>query len=479
MTRSRLNQLLTLSHEAPVSDAFFRYYWLHAPESHPYDVKKIPCFDPLFCRNGLEAIESLDQLYWGLYRFYVDALLFFGNVRTAFQRLRFWSPEFLDGFYQSHGFNSVAMQERGEPVGPSFIEKGDRYLISEMACKSLEASNFIDSELAQTLIALYRQRSDDAITIAQLLEGDSSLDLTINGQDDLLRNLDSVRDAAIQLYLEHQDSQVTAGQLLRGAQRRGGIEEKQQRLYLSADDFLDDPINDESDLLGKIERVHGAYASARTIALNNTKTYLSMVNDLDVYVATSMRERSDFLVMADFCERVFSHEMLCKYGLRYFDPTLSAAAHHEDKGLIECLMVRRAKVLVLHAGSRDSYGKDAEAAMALSLGKPVIIHADEEFRSQFFKEVHPLSRLINFQTGVAIGAMVATSPEEVVKLLRRIFENDLEFELQQAHENYLVLKEKITDSVVRLQTSDDLIRETFWNNYHNDVRDNGLPWRNE
>jgi hypothetical protein len=61
----------------------------------------------------------------------------------------------------------------------------------------------------------------------------------------------------------------------------------------------------------------------------------------------------------------------CGRYLRYFDPTLSAAGGHEDKGLIECLMVKCAKLLVSCAGDKESYGKDAEAAMALSLGKPV------------------------------------------------------------------------------------------------------------
>ena len=470
LSRSRLNQLLTLSHEAPMTDAFFRYYWQKVPKRHPYDVKKIPCFAADFCNQDAEAVVSLNQLYWGLYRFYVDALLFFGNVRTAFQRLRLWSDEDLEKFFAGHSFKTSEMRERGVPIGPDFIEKTDRYLISEMACKSLEGGTFADSELAKTLIELYRQRSVEVITVSQLLEGDSSLNLTIHDEADLLRKIDLIRQSAEKLYQQHRNNQVTAGQLLRGAVRRGSIREQQQRLYLSSEDFLDDPIADEDDLLNKIERVHQAFQNAREIAIKNTETYLSMVSDLDVYVATSMRERSDFLHMANLCDRVFSDTSLKQFNVRYFDPTLSAAAHHEDKGLIECLMVKRAKALVLHAGTRDSYGKDAEAAMALSLGKPVIIHADEEYRSSFFRDVHPLSRLINFETGVAIGAMVATSPEEVVALLKRIFENDLEFELQHAHPNYLVLKEKVTRSVVRLQTSDNLIRETFWNHYHSDVR---------
>ena len=223
LTRSRFNQLLTLSHEAPMTDAFFRYYWLREPRLHPYDVKKIPCFSPAFCNPEFDTVVSLDQLYWGLYRFYVDALLFFGNVRTAFQRLRLWSNEQLEAFFVEKSFQTKEMRERGEPIGPDPIEKGDRYLISEMACKSLEAGNFIDSELARALIELYQQRREDVITVGQLLEGDNSLNLTIDDQDDLLRKIDSVGQSAVRLYRQHQQSQVTAGQLLNPNPPKDGV----------------------------------------------------------------------------------------------------------------------------------------------------------------------------------------------------------------------------------------------------------------
>src|SRR5437763_10479430 len=104
-----------------------------------------------------------------------------------------------------------------------------------------------------------------------------------------------------------------------------------------------------------------AFIAARDQALENTKLYLSMVSDLDVYVATSMRSREDFRRMADTCERIFGDRRLAHLNIRYFDPTMSAAAGHEDKGLLECLMVKAAKTLVYVAGDRESYGKDAEA----------------------------------------------------------------------------------------------------------------------
>ncbi len=62
--------------------------------------------------------------------------------------------------------------------------------------------------------------------------------------------------------------------------------------------------------------------------------------------------------MADFCDEIFSSNRLKDFSLRYFDPTLSAASGHEDKGLIECLMVKCAKILVYVAGERESCGKD-------------------------------------------------------------------------------------------------------------------------
>jgi len=39
---------------------------------------------------------------------------------------------------------------------------------------------------------------------------------------------------------------------------------------------------------------------------------------------------------------------------------------------------------------------------------------------------------------------------------------------QQSKPGYLRLKEKLTDSVVRPQTNDQLLAETFWNHYHKD-----------
>ena len=247
--------------------------------------------------------------------------------------------------------------------------------------------------------------------------------------------------------------------------------ELQGQLIFSADDVLEQEVDTEEELGSRYEAIAAKFIAARESGLKNTCLYLSMVGELDVYVATSMRTRQDFRKMVDFCDNVFGVKKLKDFVLRYFDPTMSAAEGHEDKGLIECLMVKCAKVLVYCAGQKDSYGKDAEAAMGLSLGKPVIFYCDEEQRSRFYRDVHPLSRLIEFETGVAVGAMVTSVLSNVEELLFRVFENKMEYELEQPKPGYLRLKKRLTGSVIRVQTSDRMLGETFWNHYHNKPED--------
>ncbi|MCB9655551.1 MAG: hypothetical protein H6729_15625 [Deltaproteobacteria bacterium] len=220
-----------------------------------------------------------------------------------------------------------------------------------------------------------------------------------------------------------------------------------------------------ADLRGELSKLRKNSEVVRERARENTSLYLSMVDDLDVYVATSMREAHQFEQTADRCSQIFGEQNLRELNLRYFDPTLSAAERPQDKGLIECLMVKCAKALVYFAGDRDSFGKDAEAAMALSLGKPVIVLCDDSAKARLYREMHPLARLIDFNTGVAVGMLVTNDETQVPLLLERIFTNSMEYELSN-NDGYLTLKDALTESVVRVQTNSKLITETFWNHYH-------------
>lgn len=416
-----LNQLLLLGHEAGASEGFFHYYWLSAPK-HPYTVAALDDYSPAW--TLATEIMSPDHLRWGLRRFYFDALLYFGNIRSAFRALREFNGDQIADFFQRRRQPTEYLERRSAALPLRQIPMDRRYLISEMACKSLAPQTDEMTMLSSALVAAYDESQ---------LAGPAQV---------------RIRDL------------VAAPVIARS------FGSHQVEIQFTADELLDQPMNTREDVLSTCADLGKRFDTAREAALENTRLYLSMVGDLDVYVATSMRNREDFRTMAAFCEKVFGDTRLRALNVRYFDPTLSGAEGHEDKGLIECLMVKCSKALVYSAGSRDSWGKDAEASMALSLGKPVIFYCSEETRRNLFQTVHPLSRLIDFNTGVAVGAMIVTEEEQVAELLHRIFTNTMQYRVEQPHEGYLRLVETISGCTVRLQTSDVLLRETFWNYYH-------------
>jgi len=415
----QLNQLLGLAEEIGVSDGFFRYYWM-SEELALYDLGSLPGYSGEF--KDTEEIESLDQLYWGLYRIFVDGLLHNGNVRNYFRKFASKSLDEISRFVSHVRVDTAAVRRRGAALPLVKIPKDRRYLISEMACKTYGDNPETESALKEFLLSAFEEHQKQGggrIAVKELLAGEYARKRDIN----------------------------------------------QLEFTFSADDILDEVISSTDDINEKYRRIAKDFMNARKGALENTDRYLSLVKDLDVYVATSMRTRDDFREMADICDSIFADYRVKNLHLRYFDPTLSAAKGHADKGLIECLMVKCARVLIYCAGATESYGKDAEAAMALSLGKHVIFYCSKEGKARFYKDVHPLSRLINFETGVAVGALVTDNVDSIPLLLQRIYENSMQYELQQPKLGYLQLKERHTDSIVRLQTNDRMLSEAFWNYY--------------
>jgi hypothetical protein len=260
LSRAQLTQLLVLSHEAGPSDGFFRYYWLAAP-AHTYDVSRVPDYQPEW--KAASSILSLAHLRWGLYRFYVDALLYFGSIRSSYRALREKSYDDLITFFATKCFDTNTLKGRGPALPMVPIAKDSRYLISEMACKSyapLEKGN----ELANALTDSYRNHKK------------------LGG------------------------GRVNVGQLLDGTYAKKTYADRHQQLLFSADELLEENVESEEMLIEKCNRIARVFDQAREAALKNTQYYLSMVVDLDVYVATSMRDRADFRAMADKCEEIFS-----------------------------------------------------------------------------------------------------------------------------------------------------------------------------
>ena len=317
-----LNQVLHRASEAGMSEGFFRYYFLHVPACHPYDVRKVFANGEFAPPADCTHIEDLRQLQWGFTRFTYDAMLFWGNFRQAYRDLRRLSFPDVEQHFAAHRLDQEFLRRRGAIQSPKAIPRDYRYLISEMACKTYE--------IPKTL--------EDAVHVQLAVQA--------------FRELKSAGEEVTPARLKERTKQLAEGQ------RQLGLFEL---MYEDAPDVLPD----EASVVALYDGQWKAFSEARVDALENTRLYLSACSDLDVYVATSMRTREDFREMAATCERIFTAPALEPYHVRYFDPTLSAAQHHEDKGLIECLMVKTAKMLVYFAQHRESLGKVSEYAMAL------------------------------------------------------------------------------------------------------------------
>ena len=131
--------------------------------------------------------------------------------------------------------------------------------------------------------------------------------------------------------------------------------------------------------------------SVREVATRNQDIYLTW-DHMDVYFATSMRKRWEFEDLFDFVNKLMADPRLSDLNLRHFDPTQAYTKDRVDKGLVESLMLKRAKCTVYSVQDTDTLGKDSELAATLAQGKPVIAYVpalDVESRTEQLSQEDP------------------------------------------------------------------------------------------
>jgi hypothetical protein len=240
-------------------------------------------------------------------------------------------------------------------------------------------------------------------------------------------------------------------------------------------------IAETEQLERKLKEQRERQANAQRIGQQNTQRYLTLPH-LDVYVATSMREDDDFIAQHKFVRDVFASAHVKDLKLRYFDPTASYDPNRIKKGLIECLMLRRASITIYCAGAEDTMGKDSELAATLAQGKPVIVYVpseprfvrlpsrtsdvDMESRAKMFRADHPLGLQTSARTGVAHGIVVVRSVDQCAKMLRKVLLHDLELSIEHEGGNFL-LREAETQSTLRVVTDNPMLSHSFWTYFRN------------
>ena len=125
-------------------------------------------------------------------------------------------------------------------------------------------------------------------------------------------------------------------------------------------------------LTGRKNEVKGV----RARAAKNQDTYLTW-DHMDVYFATSMRKAWEYMDLYDFIEQLMVADEFNDVNLRYFDPTQAYTDNRINKGLVEALMLKRARCTVYSVQDTDTLGKDSELASTLAQGKPVIAYVPD------------------------------------------------------------------------------------------------------
>jgi hypothetical protein len=183
------------------------------------------------------------------------------------------------------------------------------------------------------------------------------------------------------------------------------------------------------------DKIEKAIRAAENKALGNTNIYLTW-DYMDVYIATSMRNKWEFQEAHDFINGVFGESMIKKLKLRYFDPTQSKYEDRIDKGLIEGLMLKRVECCIYMAQESDTMGKDSELAATLAQGKPVIAYVPRININEYSKKIkeYPLDyfekRLLILQAEEIFndGKCINEVESHVQKFFQKVkdFQKDLE-----------------------------------------------------
>lgn len=435
LDRERFNILVSYWNLPPVSKEFFERYFP-------------------------EVISSIAQFKGGLDKFIIEALWHFGDLERAYENLS--EMQGINDYFNEHSFHVDELKERLpwnlieqiDPADRGFLgyvsgqrpkQQEDLIGFAELVIEELDANK-----------ALYDKLSSQEIS-EKILNKLSKVKPEIESKIEEFNKLKEIKDLDLFSSKELENTKAVLANF-------------RQQI---------------ADTILKVEKL-------KEIGKKNQEHYLRNIESIDVYVATSMRNDIEYLDMYRFVTETFSDPQIVSLNLRYFDPTLCYCESRIDKGVIECLLVRSSKVTIYCAQEGDTFGKDSELAATMAQGKPVIVYvpvaresdpdiaaiSDEaerqkklkaksdnlDRRARTFKDFHPLGLQVGLYDGVARGVIVVRTPQECSSILFKILTNSLDVIIS-FEQHGLVLREKETQSVVRVMTGWGVLAHCFWNQF--------------
>jgi transcriptional regulator with XRE-family HTH domain len=289
---------------------------------------------------GRHAFASVDAFRSKVVEFQKVALRIYGSFREAFKQLAYSTDLRIE----------LAVLD---PVDEAEFTRRTRFQsIQQIPIERLDDLGYISVERVKRESRERQELSDKLIEIAAAMRSEPN---------NWYSKVPATRIVRTQTLLRKFDSTIDLEPGLFGVTDADVLEQEARRVA-----------PEDADL--------ARIGATNEIGLRNLVTYLTEPY-MDVYIATSMRERADFVSVNTFVERLFADPEVAHLNLRYFNPTQSSISDRVAKGLVEALMLRRARLAVYMAQKLDTFGKDSEASVALGQGKPVIVYVPRLFDS--------------------------------------------------------------------------------------------------
>jgi hypothetical protein len=421
---SQFNELLLLLSYDRVSHSFFQYL-----------------VDGTTDYRSDSAFKSLTKMREGVDKFRVLAILRFGNVKYAFKYLSRPSTDLAQEVAFVEKADTAEFTQRHNPLVPVAPIPGDQtYLLGYLVKKQLE------DRLAQN--------PGDESAKKQLADRRGILE---KGRQNHLAYLASDHmDVYVATSMREPHEYQMVSQVVQEVFSSPNLRDLKLRWFDPTQACCEDRIDkglaeglmlkramctlylaQESDTLGKDSELASTLAQGKPVIAYIPRLTESRIPE---YVESLIR-----MVARGSAGRREGELVL--HQLRVFSP----GAAWTDKEVMSWLV--------------DPSRVDIASAKR-KLGKAIREHYDK--RADTLKHDHPLGLQVNLETGVANGVLVARSTEQCAELIRRILTRTMEFRICEKTikgSRYLLLKEKMTDSVFRVVTGDRFLTNTFWNFY--------------
>lgn len=420
---SQFNEIILLLGFQRVSYEFFQYL---VDGGYEYD--------------PTSSITSVEHLKVGINRFVILALLFYGNLKSAYSELSSDNEKLFEKIFESLPNDSSEFEHRHNPI---------RVIDPIPPDKTYFLGYLIESEIRKKL----EEYPNDVETLAQEEERKKYVEIAKSNQIAYLAS-------------DHLDVYVATSM-------------RAEHDFLFVNKTIDDIFEDDRLKALKLRyfdptqaycnnRIDKGLSEALMLKTALCTLYLAQESETlgkDSELASTLAQGKAVIAYVPVGDKKFVDDLIARLTANYPNKTEKQVILEQLKVFRPCLVWEDAKVRAWV----DNLGIVSELEMRELLYTLADVYYDK--RAKTLKDNHPLGIQVNLKSGVANGVLVVRTIEDCIKLIRNIVLNEMEFTIHRTPEGedvYIYLQEEISNCIFRLKTGNKLLTNTFWNFYTKD-----------